>query len=328
MSKKRAFSGIQPSGEVTLGNYLGAIKNWVKFQDDYDCIFSLVDLHTITVRQNPQKFHENIIKMYALFLACGIDPQKSIFFIQSHVKEHAELGWILQCYTQFGELSRMTQFKDKSQRHAENINAGLFAYPSLMAADILLYDANVVPVGEDQVQHVELTRDIAGRFNSLYGDIFTIPEAFVPKVGARVMSLQEPSKKMSKSDSNANSYILLLDTPDDILKKVKRSVTDSGSQVKFSGTKTGIDNLIGIYSALTQKEIIEIEHEFENQGYGNFKVAVAEAIIETFKPIQNKYKDYIKNIDYIQKTFEDAQVRASLIAESTVKKVKKAIGFC
>ena len=264
------FSGIQPSGSLTLGNYLGALKNWVALQDEYRGIYSVVDLHAITVRQDPAKFRQQIIRTYAILLACGIDPQKSLLFIQSQVPAHAELSWLLSCYTQFGELSRMTQFKDKSARHADNVNAGLFTYPVLMAADILLYQADVVPVGADQKQHLELSRDIAARFNGLYGDTFTVPEPYIPKIGARVMSLQEPTRKMSKSDENVNAYVAILDKPEDILRKFKRAVTDSEAQVRYAEGKDGINNLMGIYAAVTGKDYGAIESEFDDKGYGDF----------------------------------------------------------
>ena len=251
--KKVIFSAIQPSGSVTLGNYLGALRNWVALQDDYDCIFALADLHTITVRQEPAKFRKNILEAYALLLACGIDPEKSPFFMQSHVSAHAELGWILDCYTQFGELSRMTQFKDKSQKHADNVNAGLFTYPSLMAADILLYQADLVPVGVDQKQHLELSRNIAERFNGIYSPTFTVPEGYIPKTGAKIMSLQDPTKKMSKSDENVNGCVYVLDTPDVIMRKFRRAVTDSDACVRYAEGKDGVNNLMGIYSCVTGK---------------------------------------------------------------------------
>ena len=284
--KKVIFSAIQPSGSVTLGNYLGALRNWVALQDDYDCIFALADLHTITVRQEPAKFRKNILEAYALLLACGIDPEKSPFFMQSHVSAHAELGWILDCYTQFGELSRMTQFKDKSQKHADNVNAGLFTYPSLMAADILLYQADLVPVGVDQKQHLELSRNIAERFNGIYSPTFTVPEGYIPKTGAKIMSLQDPTKKMSKSDENVNGCVYVLDTPDVIMRKFRRAVTDSDACVRYAEGKDGVNNLMGIYSCVTGKTYEEIEAEFEGKGYGDFKTAVGEAVIEHLKPIQ------------------------------------------
>ena len=325
--KKVIFSAVQPSGEVTLGNYLGAIKNWRNLQNDYRCIFALADLHTITVRQDPKEFHRRILELYALFLACGIDPEKSIFFIQSQVHTHAELGWILQCYTQFGELSRMTQFKDKSKKHADNINAGLFCYPSLMAADILLYSADLVPVGADQKQHLELTRNIAERFNGVYGNTFTLPEPYIPKLGARVMSLQDPSKKMSKSDENANACVRMMDDADVIMKKFKRAVTDSNSEVKFRGEGTGIDNLIGIYSCVTGKSINEIEKEFEGKGYGDFKKAVGEAVVNELVPIQEKFKDYMNNTDYLVECFKKSREEALEISGKKLNEVKEKIGF-
>ena len=279
--KKVIFSAIQPSGTITLGNYLGALRNWIGLQDEYDCIFALADLHTITVRQDPAKFRHNALEAYALLLACGIDVEKSLFFIQSHVHTHAELAWILNCYTQFGELSRMTQFKDKSARYAENINAGLFDYPVLMAADILLYQTNLVPVGEDQKQHLELSRDIAQRFNALYGEIFKVPEPFIPKSGARVMSLLEPTKKMSKSDDNRNNVIGLLEDPKSVVKKIKRAVTDSDEPpvVRYDvQNKAGVSNLLDILSAVTGQSIPELEKQFEGKMYGHLKGEVADAV--------------------------------------------------
>lgn len=326
-SKKTMFSAVQPSGAVTLGNYLGAVKNWIDFQDEYRCIFSLADLHTITVRQDPEIFRQNTLELYALFLACGIDPERSVFFIQSQVPAHSELAWILNCYTQFGELSRMTQFKDKSQKHSDNINAGLFCYPTLMAADILLYDADVVPVGEDQTQHIELTRDIASRFNGIYGQTFKIPQAFVPKFGARVMSLQNPESKMSKSDPNVGGCIFLLDSPDTIMKKFKRAVTDSENVIKYSKDKPGISNLMNIYSALTGKDVHFIESEFENKGYGQFKSSVAESVIKQLKPIQAKFKDYLVNIDYIEQQYSIAREKATEISSKILDAVKGKVGF-
>ena len=284
--KKVALSLIQPSGTITLGNYLGAIRNWVKMQDEFNCIYALADLHTITVRQEPPKMRKNIIDAYASILACGIDVEKTLFFIQSHVHTHAEMAWILNCYTQFGELSRMTQFKDKSAKHADNINAGLFTYPSLMAADILLYQADYVPVGADQMQHLELTRDIANRFNGLYPNVFKVPEAYIPKTGARVMSLQDPAKKMSKSDENVNGCVHLLDPPEVIMKKFKRAITDSEACVRYGEGKDGINNLMDIYGAVTGLTHEQIEHDFDGKGYGDFKVAVGEAVVETLRPVR------------------------------------------
>lgn len=325
--KKVIFSAIQPTGTFTLGNYLGAIKNWIPLQDNFNCIYALADLHAITVRQDPKKFRENIYEAYALLLACGIDLEKSLFFIQSHVGNHAKIAWILNCYTQFGELSRMTQFKDKSARHADNINAGLFTYPSLMAGDILLYQADMVPVGADQMQHLELTRNIAERFNGIYGNVFKVPEGFVPKVGARVMSLQDPSKKMSKSDENANSYIAMLDKPEVIMKKFKRAVTDSDACVKFAEGKDGINNLMGIYSCITGKSYEEIEKEFDGKGYGTFKTAVGEAVVEELRPIREKFDRYIQDKAYLKECYEKSADIAEKISQRTLDKVMKKVGF-
>ncbi len=325
--KKVIFSAIQPSGTITLGNYLGALRNWVKLQDDYNCIFAVADLHAITVRQEPKKFRENILNAYALLLACGIDTEKSLFFIQSHVHTHAELAWVLNCYTQFGELSRMTQFKDKSLKHADNVNAGLFAYPSLMAADILLYRSDMVPVGADQKQHLELARNIAERFNGVYGNTFTVPDPYISTVGARVMSLQDPTKKMSKSDENVNAWVAVLDKPDTIMKKFKRAVTDSEAEVRVGEGKDGINNLIGIMSAVTGKTSDEITEEFEGKGYGDFKTAVAEAVIEEVKPIQERFDDYIKNKDYLAEQYRKSAEIALKISQRTLDKAMKKIGF-
>ena len=326
-NKKVIFSAIQPSGTITLGNYLGALRNWVKLQEDYNCIFAVADLHAITVRQEPKKFRENILNAYALLLACGIDTEKSLFFIQSHVHTHAELAWVLNCYTQFGELSRMTQFKDKSLKHADNVNAGLFAYPSLMAADILLYKSDMVPVGADQKQHLELARNIAERFNGIYGNTFTVPDPYISTVGARVMSLQDPTKKMSKSDENVNAWVAVLDKPDTIMKKFKRAVTDSEAEVRVGEGKDGINNLIGIMSAVTGKTSDEITAEFEGKGYGDFKTAVAEAVIEEVKPIQARFDEYIKNKDYLAEQYRKSAEIALKISQRTLDKAMKKIGF-
>ncbi|CAB1253579.1 tryptophanyl-tRNA synthetase [Ruminococcaceae bacterium BL-6] len=325
--KKIIFSAIQPSGTITLGNYLGALKNWITLQDDYRCIFALADLHTITIRQDPVKFRRNTIEAYALFLACGIDLEKSLFFLQSHVHTHAELAWILDCYTQFGELSRMTQFKDKSAKHADNINAGLFTYPSLMAADILLYQSDLVPVGADQKQHLELARNIAERFNGIYSPTFTVPDGYIPKVGARVMSLQDPSRKMSKSDENANGYIAMLDSPDEILRKFKRAVTDSEARVRFAPGKDGVNNLMGIYSCVTGKTSEQIETEFEGKGYGDFKIRVAEAVIEEVRPIQERYNKLIADRGYLEQCYTESAQKALALSSRTLEKVMKKIGF-
>ncbi len=327
--KKIVYSAIQPSGTITLGNYLGALKNWVIMQEEgtHNCIYTLADLHTITVRQEPAKMRKNVLDAYASILACGIDAEKSIFFIQSHVHQHAELAWILNCYTQFGELSRMTQFKDKSAKHADNINAGLFTYPCLMAADILLYQADLVPVGADQKQHIELARDIAGRFNSLYSPTFTVPEGFIPKNGARVMSLQDPTKKMSKSDENVNACVSLLDSPDVILKKFKRAVTDSEACVAYGEGKDGINNLMGIYSVVTGKSMEDIENEFAGKGYGDFKVAVGEAVIEELRPIRERYEKLIADKAYLEESYRKGAEIAERMAQRTIDKAMKKIGF-
>lgn len=325
--KQIIFSAVQPSGTITLGNYLGAIQNWVKMQEDYRCVFALADLHTITVRQDPATFRRHTLEAYALFLACGIDPQKSLFFLQSQVHTHAELAWILNCYTQFGELSRMTQFKDKSAKHADNINAGLFTYPSLMAADILLYQSNLVPVGADQKQHLELARNIAERFNGVYSPTFTVPEPYIPKVGARIMSLQDPTRKMSKSDENANSYIAILDKPDDILRKFKRAITDSEAKVHFAPEKDGVNNLMGIYSSVTGLSNEQIEAEFEGKGYGDFKVRVAEAVIEELRPVQERYTKLIDDKAYLEQCYTEGAQQALAISLRTLNKVMKKVGF-
>ncbi len=325
--KKRVFSAVQPSGGVTLGNYLGALKNWVKMQDEFDCIYALADLHTITVRQEPAKMRSNILDAYALFLACGVNPEKSPFFIQSHVNTHAQLAWILNCYTQFGELSRMTQFKDKSQKHADNVNAGLFTYPALMAADILLYQADMVPVGADQRQHLEITRDVAQRFNGIYGNVFKIPEAYVPKTAARVMSLQDPQNKMSKSDTNINGCVYILDPPETIIKKFKRAVTDSDACVRYADGKDGINNLMGIYSSITGKSFADIESEFAGKGYGDFKQAVGEAVAEELRPIQQRYKEIRDDKQYLEACYKRSAEFAQSISQRTLDKAMKKIGF-
>ncbi len=325
--KKTIYSAIQPSGMLTLGNYLGALRNWVMLQNEYDCIYTVADLHAITVRQQTPAFRKQILETYALLIAVGIDPEKSLLFIQSHVAAHSQLSWILSCYTQFGELSRMTQFKDKSAKHADNVNAGLFTYPSLMAADILLYKADLVPVGADQKQHLEITRDIAARFNNIYGEVFTIPEGFIPKVGARVMSLQDPTKKMSKSDENVNSWVAILDKPEDIMRKFKRAVTDSESEVAFREGKDGVNNLMGIYSAITGKTLEAVTEEFAGKGYGDFKNAVGEAVVEELRPVREKFDDLMKNKDFLQETWREGAVEAEKIANKTLSKVMKKIGF-
>ena len=327
--KQIVFSAIQPSGAITLGNYLGAVRNWVKMQEDptYNCIYALADLHTITVRQDPPQFRKNVIDMYAAVLACGVDIEKAPFFIQSHNPDHAVMGWILDCYTQFGELSRMTQFKDKSAKHADNINAGLFTYPSLMAGDILLYQADKVPVGADQMQHLELTRDIANRFNGIYSNVFTVPEGFIPKDGARVMSLQNPTAKMSKSDENVNSYVLLTDDDNVIMKKFKRAVTDSEMKVRYAEGKDGINNLMSIYSAVTGLSYEQIEHDFDGKGYGDFKTAVGEAVVAELSPIRKRYQDYLKDKKYMEECYTKSLEFVQRLSHRTVEKAMKKIGY-
>lgn len=327
IKKKRVLSMIQPTGVFTLGNYLGALKNFVALQDDYECVYALADLHAITVRQEPAAFRKNTLSAYAMMLALGIDPEQSIFFIQSQVPEHAQLAWILNCYTQFGELSRMTQFKDKSAKHADNVNAGLFTYPCLMAADILLYNADYVPVGADQKQHLELARNVAERFNGLYSPTFVVPEGLIPKTGARIMSLQDPTKKMSKSDDNTASFITMLDTPDQIMKKFKRAVTDSEACVRYAEGKDGINNLMGIYSCITGKSYGEIEREFDGRGYGDFKTAVGEAVVGELAPIQTRYNEFIKDKAYLEKCYSEAAPRAEAIARRTLQKAMRKVGY-
>ncbi len=326
-NKKRIFSAIQPSGTITLGNYLGAIKNWIPLQDDYECIFAVADLHAITVRQVPAYLRANSLKLMSFLIACGVDPEKSLLYFQSHVAAHSQLAWILNCYTQMGELSRMTQFKDKSAKHSGNINAGLFTYPTLMAADILLYQTDLVPVGQDQKQHLEICRDIAERFNGIYGEVFKIPEPYIAKTGARIMSLQNPLSKMSKSDENVNSYISLTDDTDTIIRKFKRAVTDSDSKVVYADGKEGINNLISIYSVVTGKSIAEVEKEFDGKGYGDFKLAVGEAVAQTLAPIREKYEYLLKNKDYLVSIYTKNAEIASKIAARTLSKVYKKTGF-
>ncbi len=325
--KKIIFSGMQPSGLITLGNYLGALNNWRKMQDDYNCLYCIVDMHAITIRQDPAKLRKQAKELLLQYLAVGLDPQKSILYYQSHVSQHAELGWILNCYTYMGELNRMTQFKEKSLSHADNINAGLFTYPVLMAADILLYQTDLVPVGEDQRQHLEITRDIAARFNGVYGDVFKIPEAYIGKVGARIMALQDPTKKMSKSDENKNNTIALLDEPAVVMNKIKRAVTDSDNEVRYSDDKPGIKNLLNIYCAVTGESVEAAEKEFANAGYGTFKTAVGEAVVANLEPIQQKVKDLAKNQDYIDSVIKEGAEKASRLAQRTLQKVQKKIGF-
>ena len=325
--KKVVLSLIQPTGTPTLGNYLGAFKNWKSMAQEYDCLFGAADLHSITVRTAPADLRKRTIDLFAILLAMGLDPEKNIIFCQSHVSAHAQLGWILDCYTQFGEASRMTQFKDKSAKHADNVNLGLFTYPTLMAADILLYNADYVPIGADQKQHLELTRDIANRFNGLYGDFFKVPEPFIGKAGARVMSLQEPEKKMSKSDTNQKSFILVTEDPNVIVKKIKSAVTDSEASVYYSEDKPGVSNLMDIYSACTGKSYDAITDEFAGKGYGDFKAAVAEAVVEELRPLQEEYHRLVKDKAYLEECAKLGAEKASRIADRTVRKCMKKVGF-
>ncbi|HEZ7987564.1 MAG: tryptophan--tRNA ligase [Ruminococcus sp.] len=327
MDKKLIFSGIQPTGTFTLGNYIGAVRNWGPLQDEYNCIYCVVDMHAITVRQDPAKLRKNTLEAYALLMACGIDPEKSILFIQSHVKTHAELNWILGCSTQFGELSRMTQFKDKSQRHADDVNSGLFTYPVLMAADILAYNADLVPVGVDQKQHLELARNVAQRFNQRYGELFTIPEPYIPKVGAKVMSLQEPTKKMSKSDDNPNACILILDDKDTIIRKFKRAVTDSEAEVCYREGKDGINNLMTIYSSVTGRSFDEITSEFAGKGYGDFKLAVGEAVADHLEPVRTEFDRLIQDKAYLKKCYTEGAEKALRYSQRIVSKAYHKVGF-
>ena len=326
--KKTIFSGMQPSGFPSLGNYVGAIRNWTELQDEYNCLYCIVDMHAITVRQDPAQLRKNSRDLLTLYIAAGLDPEKNVIYMQSHVPAHAELAWILNCYTYMGELSRMTQFKEKSARHAENINAGLFTYPTLMAADILLYQTDFVPVGDDQKQHIELCRDVAQRFNGVYGDVFKIPEPLIRKVGARIMSLQEPEKKMSKSETeNLNNVIFLLDSPDVIINKCKRAVTDSGAEVRAAADKPGITNLLTIYSALTNKTIADAEKEFDGKGYGDFKRAVGETVADAFRPIQARFAELSKDKAYIDNIIKTNAEKANRMAFKTIQKTKKKVGF-
>ena len=328
IKKQVMVSGIQPSGDLHLGNYLGAVKNWAELADQFDCYYFMADLHTLTVRQDPAALRRRTLNQLAQYIACGLDPEKNTLFIQSHVPQHSELGWILQCYTMFGELSRMTQFKDKSAKNTENINGGLFTYPSLMAADILLYQADLVPVGEDQKQHVELTRDLAQRFNSIYGETFKVPEPYIRKVGARVMSLGTPTNKMSKSDPNG--CVFFMDPPDVIAKKFKRAVTDCDIEncVRYApAEKPGVANLMSIYSSVTGKTFEEIEREFAGQGYGAFKPAVGEAVIDMLRPLQDETNRILKDKAYLESVYKEGAAKASYIANKTMRKVKKKVGL-
>ena len=326
--KKVLLSGIQPSGELHLGNYLGAIKTWSERSEQFDCYWFMADLHTITVRQNPAELRRRTLTQIATYIACGLDPAKNTIFVQSHVHQHAELGWVLDCYTMFGELSRMTQFKDKSAKHADNINAGLFTYPCLMAADILLYQPDFVPVGEDQKQHVEICRDIATRFNGIYGDVFKLPEPYIPKVGARVMSLTSPENKMSKSDKDQNGCVYMLERPEDILRKFKKAVTDSEACVRFDPEqKPGVSNLMQIYAVCTGKTFDAIEAEFAGRGYGEFKGAVGEAVVETLRPIREETERILADKTYLEGIYRAGAERAAYVAGKTLRKVYKKVGF-
>ena len=328
--KKRMLSGIKPSGDLTLGSYLGAVKNWAERANDYDCFYFMADLHAITVRQNPADLRRRTLEQLAQYIACGLDPEKNTLFIQSHVHQHAELGWVLDCYSMFGELSRMTQFKDKSAKNADNINAGLFTYPALMAADILLYQADLVPVGGDQKQHVEICRDIATRFNGIYGDTFKLPDPYIPQVGARVMSLTSPEKKMSKSDKDPNGCVYMLEKPEDILRKFKRAITDSDTErcVRFDReNKPGVSNLMSIYSAVTGKSFEAIEAEFDGKGYGAFKPVVGEAVVEMLRPIQEETRRLLSDKAYLESVYRAGAEKASYVAEKTLRKVYKKVGF-
>jgi len=325
--KKVMLSGIQPTGVFTLGNYIGAVRNWGKTQEEYQCAYFIADLHALTVRQDPKMLKKQTLDAFALLLACGIDPDKSLVFIQSHVPTHAELSWILSCFTQFGELSRMTQFKDKSAKNADNVNAGLFTYPALMAADILLYQPDFVPVGADQKQHLEITRDIAIRFNNLYGNVFNVPEAYIPKTGARVMSLQDPTKKMSKSDTNANASVFILDEPNVIVKKFKRAVTDSEAEICYREGKDGINNLMSIYSAITGLSNEQITDDFAGKGYGDFKTAVGEAVAEELRPIRENFARLTQDKAYLEETYRKGAEKAAAISARTLQKVQKKVGL-
>ena len=325
--KKVLFSGMQATGNLTLGNYLGALKNWVTLSDEYECFYSVVDMHSITVRQDPATLRKRARALLTLYIAAGLDPEKNCIYYQSHVSGHAELAWILNCLTYMGELNRLTQFKDKAAKHADNINAGLFTYPVLMAADILLFQSDVVPVGIDQMQHLELTRDIAQRFNAIYGDVFTVPEAYIGKVGAKIMSLQDPSKKMSKSDENPNASIYLMDDPDSIMRKCKRAVTDSEAQICYRDEQPGVKNLIDIYSACTNQTPQEVEKEFDGKGYGDFKMAVGEAVISVLRPLQEEVERLTKDKAYIDGVIKNNAEKANYFAQKTLRKVQKKVGF-
>lgn len=325
--KKVTFSGVQPSGNLTIGNYLGALRNFSKYSEEFQTFYCVVDMHAITVRQIPAELRRRTYETLALYIACGLDPEKNCLYVQSHVPAHAELSWILNCYTMFGELGRMTQFKDKSAKHADNINAGLFTYPTLMAADILLYQTDVVPVGIDQKQHVELARNIANRFNQAYSETFTVPEPIIEKSGMKIMSLADPTKKMSKSDENTNAVVYILDDKDTIIRKFKRAVTDSDTEIRYAEGKDGINNLMSIYSCFTGKSFGEIEAEFAGRGYGDFKLAVGEACADALAPVQAKYNELLSDKAYLENVMKNGAEQASYFARKTLTKVKKKIGF-
>ena len=325
--KKRIFSGIQPTGTLTLGNYIGALRNFKLLEDEYDCVYSIVDMHALTVRQNPTALRKACLTVMSLYLAVGLDPDKSLIYFQSHVTQHAELSWVLSCYTYMGELNRMTQFKDKSARNADNINAGLYTYPVLMAADILLYKADLVPIGADQKQHLELSRDVAERFNKVYGDVFVVPDAYIPKVGGRVMSLQEPTRKMSKSDPE-DTYIAMLDEPSAIRKKLRRAVTDSENAIRFAPeNKPGVSNLMSILSTLRGMTLDEVASLYDGKGYGVFKDAVADAVIETLAPIQERFRRFNSDKAYLEEVMTHSARRAEAIAAKTMAKVRRKVGL-
>jgi tryptophanyl-tRNA synthetase len=326
--RKVLYSGMQATGKLTIGNYIGALKNWVNLHEEYDCFFGVMDLHSLTVRQNPTEFRQNARRIYTQYVAAGLDPKKNCIYFQSHVPAHAELGWVLDCFTYMGELNRMTQFKDKSAKHADNINAGLFTYPALMAADILLYQADLVPIGADQKQHLEICRDVAERFNNIYGDVFTIPEGYFPKTGARIMSLAEPTKKMSKSDENVNATIYLVDDRDTIIRKFKKAVTDSDAEVRYdTENKPGVSNLMEIYGVVTGKTMDEIAKEFEGKGYGDFKLAVGESVADMLAPFHERCAELEKDKAFIDECIKENAEKASYFANKTLRKVHKKLGL-
>ncbi len=323
----RIYSGIQPTGCITIGNYIGAVKNWLELQEENDCLFAVANQHALTVRQVPQELRERTLSFFAQFLACGLDPEKSILYVQSNVPEHSELAWILSCHTYIGELERMTQFKDKSRKNEDNINAGLLTYPVLMAADILLFGSDLVPVGKDQKQHLELARDLAIRFNNRYGDTFVVPEPYIPKQGAKITSLQNPTEKMSKSDKDQNATVSIIDPPDVIMRKFKRAVTDSDNRIVFAEEKPGISNLLTIYSAFTGVTVEEAEARFQGKGYGDFKLAVGEAVADALAPVQKKYNEYLSDKAELERIMKEGAEKAHRLAARTMRKVKKKIGF-